>query len=87
MTNEDCDVNDLNFETSLHYISDYLKNNDNYRIYHSINDYLVSQNQLKQLKQYADDKMILLDNGAHLGFLYREEFIEDLKQTIASYKQ
>ncbi|MGN0031395.1 MAG: MlaA family lipoprotein [Candidatus Gastranaerophilaceae bacterium] len=87
LSDEDCDINDLNFETSLHYISDYLKNNNNYKIYHSINDYLVSQNQLKQLKQYADDKMILLDNGAHLGFLYREEFIEDLKQTIASYKQ
>ena len=78
---ETCD--DLVFETSLSAIADYLQNNDNYKIYHSINDYLTNRNQLKQLKQSTGNKTLLFDNGAHLGFLYRNEFIEDLKNTIA----
>ncbi|MBR1424808.1 VacJ family lipoprotein [bacterium] len=77
-------TDDLSYETSLYSISDFLINNDNYKIYHSINDYLTNTAQLKQLKDYAKDKIVLLDNGAHLGFTYREEFLKDLKQTIAS---
>ncbi|MBQ8458589.1 VacJ family lipoprotein [bacterium] len=79
--NETCD--DLTYETSLYSISNYLENSDNYKIYHSLNDYLTDTNQLKRLKQYSRDKIVLLDNGAHLGFLYRQEFIDDLKNTIA----
>ena len=74
---------DLSYESSLHSISDFLENSDNYKIYHSLTDYLTNQNQLKRLKQYSGNKTVLLDNGAHLGFLYREEFIEDLKDTIS----
>ncbi|MBQ8668784.1 hypothetical protein IJ472_03310, partial [bacterium] len=77
---DSCD--DLSYETSLHSISAYLQNNDNYKIYHSMNDYLTNTHQLKKLKEYAQDKLVLLDNGAHLGFLYRQEFIDDLKNTI-----
>ena len=33
-------------------------------------------------KNYTKDKLTLFDNGAHLGFLYRKEFLENLKQTI-----
>ena len=79
-----CD--DLNYETSLYAISDYLEHNNNYKIYHSLTDYLTNANQLKKLKQYTGNKTVLLDNGAHLGFLYRDEFIDDLKETISSYK-
>ncbi len=74
---------DLSFETSLHSISDYLEHHDNYKIYHSLNDYLTNTNQLKRLKEYSGNKTVLLDNGAHLGFLYRQEFIDDLKNTIS----
>ena len=76
-------VDDLSYEASLVSISEYLKNNDNYKIYHSLNDYLTSPNQIKKLKQTAGDKLVLVDNGAHLGFMYRKEFIEDLKNSIA----
>lgn len=79
--NESCE--DLSYEASLASISDYLEQNNNYKIYHSLNDYLTNTNQLKKLKQTTGNKTILLDNGAHLGFLYRQEFIEDLKNTIA----
>lgn len=76
-------INDLREITSLHSIADYLANNNNYKIYHAVNDYLTNEKQLKQLKQYSGNKTVLLNNGSHLGFLYRQEFIDDLKKTIA----
>jgi ABC-type transporter lipoprotein component MlaA len=76
-----CD--DLSFEVSLHSIAHYLTYSDNYKIYHSLNDYLTSNSQLKRLKQYTGEKTVFLDNGAHLGFMYRKEFIDDLKETIS----
>ena len=47
------------------------------------NDYLTNPNQLKRLKGYSKDKIVLFDNGAHLGFVYRKEFLDDLKTTIS----
>jgi hypothetical protein len=79
--NQTCD--DLSFEVSLYSISNYLTNADNYKIYHSLNDYLTNTTQLKRLKQYTQNKTILLDNGAHLGFMYRKEFLNDLTKTIS----
>ena len=67
---------------TLSSISNYLINRDNYIIYHSLDDYLISKNQLKELKSYCDDKLVLFNNGAHLGFLYRDEFINILTQEI-----
>lgn len=83
LTTEDNSCDGLSYETSLHSISDYLQNNDNYKIYHSMNDYLVNSHQLKKLKEYSGEKLVLLDNGAHLGFMYRHEFIDDLKNCIS----
>lgn len=77
---------DMDFDTSLYSITDYLKNNNNYKIYHTLDDYLVNHKQLKDLKQISKDKLVLLDHGAHLGFLYREEFIEELKKDISPDK-
>ena len=82
LSETDKSVDDLAYESSLASISDYLMNNNNYKIYHSLNDYLTNTTQLKKLKQYSGSKVVLLDNGAHLGFLYRDEFIEDLQKTI-----
>lgn len=74
---------DLEYKSSLVSISEYLKNYDNYKIYHSLNDYLTNTEQLKNLKRFTGNKTILVDNGAHLGFLYRKEFLNHLKQTVA----
>lgn len=79
----DGNCDDLSYEVSLHSIAAFLKNADNYKIYHSLTDYLTNPSQLKKLKQYSAEKTLLLDNGAHLGFLYRQEFIDDLKKTIS----
>ena len=32
------------------------------------------------------NKLIILDNGSHMGFLYRPEFLTDLKKTIEEFK-
>ena len=84
LLSENIKIDDLSYETSLYSISDFLENSKNYKIYHSINDYLTNTSQLKRLKEYSKDKMVLFDNGAHLGFTYRQEFLDDLKNTIAS---
>ncbi len=78
------EIDDLEYITSLHSISDYLKNADNYIIFHSVNDYLTNSRQLKKLKLYTGKKSLYLDNGAHLGFMYREEFLSLLKSEISS---
>ena len=82
VTNENPTIEDFSNSASLHSIKNYLQNNSNYTIYHSLDDYLVNENQLRQLKNYAKKNMKLIDKGAHLGFLYREEFIDDLKKEI-----
>lgn len=74
------------YKFGLIMISDYLERNNNYKIYHSMNDYLINKNHLKQLKMICGDKSVLLDNGAHLGFLYRSEFLGDLAKTITAMK-
>jgi len=73
---------DLNYDTSLYSITDYLDNNDNYKIYHSLDDYLVNAQQLNVLKKHTGNKSIYLNNGSHLGYLYREEFINSLRDEI-----
>lgn len=76
-------VDDLEYDASLHSIADYLQNNDNYKIYHALDDYLADHSQLKKLKQYTKDNSLYMSNGSHLGFLYRKEFIDDLKKEIS----
>ena len=82
----DSSAEDLSYEVSLHSISGFLQHNNSYKIYHSLNDYLTNTTQLKRLKEYSGNKVVLLDNGSHLGFLYRKEFLNDLKDTISNYK-
>lgn len=86
LANNEDNCDDLSYETSLASITNYLNSADNYKIYHSVNDYLTNNNQIKNLKKLTGDKTILLDNGSHLGFIYRKEFIESLKNTIAMMK-
>lgn len=86
LQNNNENINDLDRETSLYSIADFLKTNNNYTIYHTLDDYLVNKQQLKDLKKYTKDNTVLVSNGAHLGFLYRSEFIDSLKKEIASVR-
>lgn len=76
-------IDNLAYEASLHSISEYLKNNSNYKIYHTIDDYFANKGQLRKLKEYSGKKTVLVSNGGHLGYLYRQEFIDELKKDIA----
>ena len=67
---------------SLYSISDYLQNNDNYKIYEAFDDFFLNKEQIKKLKSITGDKLSCLNCGAHLGFLYRPEFLTDLKNTL-----
>lgn len=69
-------------DTSLYAISNFLKNSNNYKIYQTLDDYFVSQDQLIWLKKTSKNKTILFSNGSHLGFLYRQEFIDEFKKDI-----
>ncbi len=75
-------LEDIRYDTSLYSISEFLKNNNNYKIYESLDDFFINKNQLEQLKLYSPSNIICLNNGSHLGFLYRKEFQEALKKDI-----
>lgn len=72
----------IRYDSSLYSLSDYFVNNDNYRIYHSPDDFFTTESQISRLKTLAGDKLICISNGSHLGFLYRKEFQEALKAEI-----
>ena len=77
-------INDIIKNSNIKNISDYLINANNYKIYHSLDDYLTTTKQLHQLKLYTGTKTILFNNGAHLGFLYRQEFLNELNKEISN---
>lgn len=76
------DYEKLKQVTSMNSIQNYLINNKNYKIFHSLDDYLISKKQLTDLKQMCEDNLILLSNGSHLGYIYRDEFKNRLKEEI-----
>jgi len=80
--NSGATLDDLIYDTSLYSISNYLKENKNYKIYHSLDDFFINKKQLEQLKLYSPNNVICLNNGSHLGFLYRKEFLDALKSEI-----
>ena len=77
---------DLENGIGIKAISHYLKNANNYKIYHTRNDYLINQSQLKYLRYLTGSNLTIIDNGSHMGFLYRPEFIRDLSKTIIDMK-
>ncbi len=83
ISNEIKNFEELQKKSSLYALKDYLAKNSNYIIYHSLDDYLVNREQLKKLKTISKRKMRIIDKGAHLGFLYRSEFLNDLKKEIS----
>lgn len=74
---------ELSYASSLYSISNFLKNNTQYKIYHSADDMLTTPEQIKWLKDTTSNKTILFDNGSHLGFMYRKEFFDIFTKDIA----
>ena len=79
--------NELENGFGLIAITNYLETADNYKIYHTTNDYLINKNQLKFLRLVADKKLTIINNGSHMGFTYRPEFMTDLHKTITEIQQ
>jgi len=71
-----------NQNTTLYCLAEYFMNNDNYKIYHSLDDYLTNKTQLSKLKNFTGEHLKCLNCGAHLGFLYRKEFEEALMNDL-----
>lgn len=70
------------FESSLYSVSDFLRNSQKYKIYHTADDYFANTEQLIWLKKQTQNKSIIFSNGSHLGFLYRKEFLDEFKKDI-----
>jgi len=73
---------ELSYGTSLYCLSGFLQKNEKYKIYHAIDDYYVNQEQLTWLKNQSDKKAVFFSNGSHLGFLYRQEFLDEFRKDI-----
>jgi len=71
-------IETMRYASSLYSLADYLANNDNYRIYHSPDDFFATEVQISRLKNFAGKHLVCLSNGSHLGFLYRKEFQDAL---------
>ena len=54
-------LEDLRYDTSLYSISDFLKNSEKYRIYHSLDDFFVNKNQLEKIKLYSPKNFVCLN--------------------------
>lgn len=80
--NQNKPAEQLAYESSLYSISNYLQKNQNYKIYHSVDDYYANPQQLIWLKNQSGNKSIFFSNGSHLGELYRQEFMDEFKRDI-----
>ena len=67
---------------SLYALTEYLLNNDNYRIYESVDDYLLNGSQIARLKNITGEKLTCINCGSHMGFLYKKEFIDEFKKFV-----
>jgi len=76
-------INELDYEASLYAMADFLRTNKKYKIYHSLNDCFVNPEQLSWLKRQSGNKTVLFSDGSHLGFLYRQEFLDEFKKETA----
>lgn len=75
-------VAQVDYEASLYSIANFLQSSNNYKIYHSVDDYYANPQQLAWLKKQSGEKVVYFSNGSHLGELYRPEFIAEFKKEI-----
>lgn len=82
LTNTSQSDEQLSYGTNLYCLSNFLQKNEKYKIYHAVDDYYVTQEQLIWLKEQSNNKAVFFSNGSHLGFLYRPEFQNALRKDI-----
>lgn len=76
-------IETMRYGSSLYSLADYLSNNDNYKIYYSPDDFFATEGQIRRLKTFAGKHLVCVSNGSHLGFLYRREFQDSLKNDVS----
>lgn len=81
--NQNKPIEQIDYESSLYSLADFLQKSDKYKIYHTLDDYFVNPEQLAWLKNQTQNKSVFFNNGSHLGFLYRKEFLDDFKKETA----
>ncbi len=79
---QDKPLEQFNYDASLYSLANFFKKNNNYKIYHSIDDCFVNKEQLIWLKKQTGNKSVYFSNGSHFGALYRKEFIDEFKKDI-----
>lgn len=79
---QDKPAQQVDYEASLYSIGNFLQSSNNYKIYHSVDDYYANPQQLAWLKKQSGEKVVYFSNGSHLGELYRPEFIAEFKKEI-----
>lgn len=82
MTDKNYTIEQLSYDSSLYSIAKFLKTNNNYKIYHSIDDFFTTPQQLNWLKKQTGNKSLFFSNGSHLGYMYRQEFLNEFKKDI-----
>lgn len=82
LSNQNKSTQQLTYDSSLYAIDDFLRENNNYKIYHSLDDCFTTPEQLIWLKNQTKNKTLLFSNGSHLGFLYRKEFFDEFLKDI-----
>lgn len=75
-------LDELNYDSSLYFLGDFLTKSKKIKIYHSLDDCFVSPSQLAWLKKQTGKKSVYFSNGSHLGYLYRREFLNSFKNDI-----
>lgn len=81
--NQNKPVEQFDYDSSLYSMANFLHESKKYKIYHSLDDYFVNLEQLVWLKDQAKDKAVYFSNGSHMGFLYRQEFLDQFKKDIS----
>ena len=69
-------------KASLFALNDFLQNSDNYLIFEAFDDYLLNKDQIIKLKAVAGKHLTCINCGSHLGFLYKQEFLNAFKKSV-----
>lgn len=80
--NDDTLLQKIESDSTIFQLNEYLAKSDKYKIYHTLDDFYVAQNDLIKLKEISKNKITFINNGSHLGFLYRAEFLDSLKNDL-----
>lgn len=73
---------EIEYKSSLYSVADFLKTENNYKIYEAIDDYYSSPTDLVWLKNLTQNKSVYFNDGSHLGFTYRKEFLDNFRNDL-----